>query len=59
MDSRNMTSPALQEDIQRLYDEEERVSCISEEELTRYVERHYMLDMIMDGGEVRDIEESE
>ncbi|KAF5417053.1 MAG: hypothetical protein C5S48_01200 [Candidatus Methanogaster sp.] len=36
-----------------------RVSCISDEELTRYVERYYMLDMIVDGGKVRDIEESE
>jgi isopropylmalate/homocitrate/citramalate synthase len=47
----------IQKDIQRLYDEEERVSCISDEELTRYVEKYFMLAMIVDGEEVRDIEE--
>ena len=48
----------IRKDIQRRYDEEERVSCISDEELTRYVEKYFMLDMIVDGEEVRDIEES-
>jgi len=47
----------IQKDIQRLYDEEERVSCISDEELTRYVEKYFMLAMIVDGEEVRDIVE--
>jgi len=47
----------IQKDIQRLYDEEERVSCISDEELTRYVEKYFMLAMIVDGEEVRDIGE--
>jgi len=47
----------IQKDIQRLYDEEERVSCISDEELTRYVEKYFMLAMIVNGEEVRDIEE--
>jgi len=47
----------IQKDIQRLYDEEERVSCISDEELTRYVEKYFMLAMIVDGEEVRDIKE--
>jgi len=49
----------IQKDIQRLYDEEERVSCISDEELTRYAEKYFMLNMIMDGEEVRDIEGAE
>jgi isopropylmalate/homocitrate/citramalate synthase len=47
----------IQKDIQQLYDEEERVSCISDEELTRYVEKYFMLAMIVDGEEVRDIVE--
>jgi len=49
----------IQKDIQRLYDEEERVSCISDEELTRYAEKYFMLNMIVDGEEVRDIEGAE
>ncbi len=47
----------IQKDIQRLYDEEQRVSCISDEELTRYVEKYFMLNMIVDGEELHDIEE--
>ena len=49
----------IQKDIQRLYDEEERVSCISDEELTRYAEKYFMLNMIVNGEEVRDIEGDE
>ena len=49
----------IQKDIQRLYDEEERVSCISDEELTRYAEKYFMLNMIVDGEAVRDIEGAE
>ncbi|MEA1945530.1 MAG: isopropylmalate synthase [Euryarchaeota archaeon] len=49
----------IQKDIQRLYDEEQRVSCISDEELTRYVEKYFMLNMIVDGEELHDIEEGE
>ncbi|NIA11690.1 MAG: isopropylmalate synthase [Nitrospiraceae bacterium] len=45
----------IQKDIQRLYDEEQRVSCISD--LTRYVEKYFMLNMIVDGEELHDIEE--
>jgi len=48
----------IQKDIQRLYDEEQRVSCISDEELTRYVEKYFMLDMIVDGEELFDIEDA-
>lgn len=49
----------IQKDIQRLYDGEERVSCISDEELTRYAEKYFMLNMIVDGEAVRDIEGDE
>ncbi len=49
----------IQRDIQRLYDDEQRVSCISDEELTRYVEKYFMLDMIVDGEELCDIEDDE
>jgi len=49
----------IQKDIQRLYDAEERVSCISDEELTRYAEKYFMLNMIVNGEEVRDIEGDE
>ncbi|MEA1908962.1 MAG: isopropylmalate synthase [Euryarchaeota archaeon] len=49
----------IQKDIQRLYDEEERVSCISDEELTRYAEKYFMLNMIMNGEAVSDIEGAE
>ncbi len=47
----------IQKEIQRIYDAEERVSCISDEELTRYVEKYFMLNMIVDGEELRDSEE--
>jgi len=47
----------IPKDIQRLYDEEERVSCISDEEMTRYVEKYFVLAMIVDGEEVCDIAE--
>lgn len=32
----------IQQDIQRLYDNEERVSCISDEELMAYVEKYFI-----------------
>lgn len=47
----------IRKDLQRLYDEEERVSCILDEELTRYVEKYFMLAMVVDGEEVHDIVE--
>ncbi len=39
---------AIQEDIQKLYNEEKRVSCISDEELKKYVEKYFMLESIID-----------
>lgn len=50
----------IQKDIQRLYDEEQRVSYISDDELTRYVEKYFMLDVIVNGEELcDDIEEGD
>ncbi|NJD77408.1 MAG: isopropylmalate synthase [Candidatus Methanoperedens sp.] len=39
---------AIQQDIQKLYNEEQRVSCISDEELKKYVEKYFMLESIID-----------
>jgi len=38
---------SIQVDIQKLYDEEKRVSCISDEELKKYVEKYFVLDSII------------
>ena len=38
---------AIQADIQRLYNEELRVSCISDEELRGYVEKYFMFEPIV------------
>ncbi|MDI6859527.1 MAG: isopropylmalate synthase [Methanocellales archaeon] len=39
---------SIQRDIQKLYDEETRVSCISDEELRAYVEKYFMLEPIIE-----------
>ncbi len=39
---------AIQGDIQRLYDQEKRVSCISDEELKKYVEKYFILEPIIE-----------
>jgi len=39
---------AIQADIQKLYNEEKRVSAISDEELRKYVEKYYMLESIIE-----------
>ncbi|MDI6902541.1 MAG: isopropylmalate synthase [Methanocellales archaeon] len=39
---------SIQRDIQKLYDEETRVSCISDEELRAYVEKYFMLEPIVE-----------
>ena len=41
---------AIQQDIQRLYDNEERVSCISDEELMAYVEKYFIHQPICKAG---------
>ncbi|MDD2439331.1 MAG: isopropylmalate synthase, partial [Methanosarcinaceae archaeon] len=41
---------AIQQDIQRLYDNEERVSCISDEELMIYVEKYFIHKPICKAG---------
>ena len=39
---------AIQAEIQKLYNEEKRVSAISDEELKKYVEKYFMLESIID-----------
>jgi len=39
---------AIQADIQKLYNEEKRISCISDEELKKFVEKYFMLDSIIE-----------
>jgi isopropylmalate/homocitrate/citramalate synthase len=39
---------AIQSDIQRLYDKELRVSCISDEEIKGYVEKYFMFEPIVE-----------
>jgi isopropylmalate/homocitrate/citramalate synthase len=39
---------AIQADIQKLYNEEKRISAISDEELKKFVEKYFMLDSIID-----------
>ncbi len=38
----------IQKEIQKLYDKEERVSCISDEELLAYVEKYFLYQPISD-----------
>ena len=38
----------IQTEIQKLYDKEERVSCISDEELLAYVEKYFLYQPICD-----------
>jgi isopropylmalate/homocitrate/citramalate synthase len=39
---------AIQAEIQKLYNEEKRVSAISDEEILKYVEKYFMLESIID-----------
>jgi len=39
---------SIQADIQRLYNEEKRVSAISDEELKKFVEKYFMLESIIE-----------
>jgi len=39
---------AIQTDIQKLYNEEKRISAISDEELKRFVEKYFMLEPIIE-----------
>lgn len=38
----------IQADIQKLYDEEKRVSCISDEEILAYVEKYFLFEPIIE-----------
>ena len=48
IDKNDWRVKAIQTDIQKLYNEEKRISCISDEELKRFVEKYFMLDSIID-----------
>lgn len=48
IDKNDWRVKAIHSDIQRLYNEEKRISCISDEELKRFVEKYFMLDSIID-----------
>ncbi|MCL7474778.1 MAG: isopropylmalate synthase [ANME-2 cluster archaeon] len=41
---------SIQADIQHLYDNELRISCISDEELKVYVEKYFMLEPLVESG---------
>ena len=38
---------AIQKDIQKLYDKEKRVSCISDEEIRAYVEKYFLFESVV------------
>ncbi|MDL5503652.1 MAG: isopropylmalate synthase, partial [Candidatus Methanoperedens sp.] len=44
----DMRVKAIQADIQKLYNEEKRISAISDEELKKFVEKYFMLESIID-----------
>jgi hypothetical protein len=48
IDKNDKRIKSIQADIQKLYDEEKRVSCISDEELKKYVEKYFMLESIIE-----------
>ncbi len=50
---------AIQAEIQKLYDQEQRVSSISDEELKKYVEKYFMLEPIIDEHSVNNVHSRE
>lgn len=48
VDKKDSRVKAIQADIQKLYNQEKRVSAISDEELKKYVEKYFMLEPIID-----------
>lgn len=48
VDKNDARVKAIQAEIQKLYNEEKRVSAISDEELKKYVEKYFMLESIID-----------
>ena len=48
LDKNDPRIKAIQTDIQKLYNEEKRVSAISDEELKKYVEKYFMLQPIIE-----------
>ncbi|SNQ60015.1 homocitrate synthase/isopropylmalate synthase family protein [Candidatus Methanoperedens nitratireducens] len=58
LDKNDPRIKAIQTDIQKLYNEEKRVSAISDEELKKYVEKYFMLQPIIEPiGEEHSAEE--
>jgi len=56
VDKKDPRIKAIYEDIHRLYDEEGRFSCISDDEIKKYVEKYFIFDPVVD--EIRPEEES-
>ena len=48
IDKNDLRIQSIKSDIQKLYDEESRVSCISDEELRAYAEKYFMLESIVE-----------
>lgn len=46
---------AIQAEIQKLYNQEQRVSAISDEELKKYVEKYFMLESIIEKHSTNDV----
>jgi len=46
---------AIQKDIQKLYNEEKRISAISDEELRKFVEKYFMLESIIEKHSANDV----
>ena len=46
---------AIQSEIQKLYDQEQRVSAISDDELKKYVEKYFMFESIIDEHSTNDV----
>ncbi len=47
IDKSDLRIKSIQTDIQKLYDEEKRVSCISDEELKKFVEKYFIISEIL------------
>ncbi len=59
VDKNDMRIKAIHQDIQKLYDDETRRSCISDEELKSYVKKYFMFEPIVKKDAGRNGEEKE
>ncbi|RZB29218.1 MAG: hypothetical protein AEth_01360 [Candidatus Argoarchaeum ethanivorans] len=50
LDKHDRRIKAIQREIHRLYDTEQRVSCISDEELRGYVEKYFMFESMIENN---------